>query len=131
MGTRSLTVFNDENGKEIAVMYRQFDGYPSGHGVELAEFLAGKKLVNGFNGSEGPAFNGSHCLAASVVAEFKDGIGGFYLHAAGTRGIGEEYIYTIDTAGQEPIVSVRDCYYDSKLFTGTAANFLNWAKEQE
>ena len=55
MGTRSLTVFNDEDGKEIAVMYRQFDGYPSGHGTELAEFLAGKKMVNGFNSDAGPA----------------------------------------------------------------------------
>ena len=36
MGTRSLTVFNDSwNDEEIAVFYRQFDGYPAGHGREL------------------------------------------------------------------------------------------------
>ena len=131
MGTRSLTVFNDEYGKEIAVMYRQFDGYPSGHGTELAEFLTGKKMVNGFNSDTGAAFNGSHCLAASVVAEFKDGIGSFYLHAAGTRDVGEEYIYTIDTAGQEPIINVYDCYAECQLYTGTATDFLDWAKGQD
>lgn len=31
MGTRSLTVMKD-TGNEIAVLYRQFDGYPEGHG---------------------------------------------------------------------------------------------------
>ena len=38
MGTRSLT-FVYEGEKPIVNMYRQFDGYPSGHGAELAEFL--------------------------------------------------------------------------------------------
>jgi hypothetical protein len=28
-------------------MYRQFDGYPSGHGQELAEFLLSGEMVNG------------------------------------------------------------------------------------
>ena len=35
MGTRSLTVIQS-NGKEFFNMYRQFDGYPEGHGMELA-----------------------------------------------------------------------------------------------
>ena len=33
-------------------MYRQFDGYPSGHGVELAQFLAGMVIVNGFQSDD-------------------------------------------------------------------------------
>ena len=45
MGTRSLTfVYTDhydgEKPKPIINMYRQFDGYPSGHGLELSEFLS-------------------------------------------------------------------------------------------
>jgi len=59
MGTRSLTTFIDTyTGKnkmgvpvikkeKIVTMYRQFDGYPEGHGLDLAEFLAGGKMVNG------------------------------------------------------------------------------------
>ena len=37
MGTRSLTFVYDENNTPVLNMYRQFDGYPSGHGAELAE----------------------------------------------------------------------------------------------
>lgn len=47
MGTRSLTFMSDECGDVLVCMYRQFDGYMSGHGVELAEFLAGFPIVNG------------------------------------------------------------------------------------
>ncbi len=39
MGTRSLTYVYDETGKVIIKMYLQFDGYPSGHGLDLAKFL--------------------------------------------------------------------------------------------
>lgn len=96
MGTRCLTVFEDERHNEIAVLYRQFDGYPEGHGKELFEYLDGKRLVNGIGmGDDTNAFNGMECLAASTVAHFKDGIGGFYLYPAKTRGMGEEYVYTV------------------------------------
>ena len=47
MGTRSLTVIENEDGAEIVVMYRQYDGYPSVHGAALALFLDEKHLVNG------------------------------------------------------------------------------------
>ena len=42
MGTRSLTFVYEKYGqvqKPVVNMYRQFDGYPTGHGAELAEFL--------------------------------------------------------------------------------------------
>jgi hypothetical protein len=51
MGTRSLTFVKEQNGRKASTyvcMYRQYDGYPSGHGLELAEFLKGKRLVNGY-----------------------------------------------------------------------------------
>ena len=35
------------------------------------------------------------CLAAQIIAHFKNGIGGFYLYPAKTRDCGEEYIYTV------------------------------------
>ena len=88
MGTRSLTIFQDDEKKDIAVMYRQMDGYPEGHGKELAEFLSRFVMVNGFNCLEKPVkqANGMECLAAQIVAHFKYGAGGIYLMAAKTRG---------------------------------------------
>ena len=97
MGTRCLTVFKDEEGKEICVLYRQFDGYPDGHGKELKEFLANKAVINGYGDEDVKKgnFNGMGCLAAQVIAHFKKGIGGFYLYPAGTRGEGEEWVYVV------------------------------------
>ena len=91
MGTRSLTVLYDtkypeQDAEEIAVLYRQFDGYPDGHGAELDEFLKDMVIVNGISMSENRhiAYGGS-CLAAQIIAHFKTEAGGFYLHPAGTR----------------------------------------------
>lgn len=99
MGTRALTVFIDERGEEIAVLYRQFDGYPDGHGHELTSLLKGRSLVNGYTAEDEKSgnFNGMNDLAAGVIAHFKSKspIGGFYLYPAGTRDIGEEYIYSV------------------------------------
>jgi len=46
MGTRSLTFVYDEQDV-IINMYRQYDGYPTGHGAELAEFLGQFRMTNG------------------------------------------------------------------------------------
>ena len=101
MGTRSLTIMYDTpyrgtRGREIAVMYRQMDGYPTGHGQALKDFLAPFVIVNGYDSSMGPVLaNGGACLAAQIIAHFKEGVGNFYLHPAGTRDAGEEYIYEV------------------------------------
>ena len=111
MGTRCLTVFKDEDGTEIAVLYRQMDGDPDGHGQELADFLANKVIANGIGGdmSKDTVFNGMHCLAASVVAHFKDGIGSFYLYPASTRGMDEDYIYTVTgQVGSQPTIETQE-----------------------
>ena len=102
MGTRSLTTFvetyKDNSGKkvknEIVTMYRQFDGYMEGHGKDLADFLAGGKLVNGIGMDDKVVFNGMGCLSAQVVAHFKDGAGGIYLQRA-NKNSGEEYRYKV------------------------------------
>ncbi len=109
MGTRSLTVILDEENKEICVLYRQYDGYLNGHGAELKEFLEGFSVVNGFGSGDPPkTANGMGCLAAQIIANFKSGIGGFYLYPADTRDYGEEYIYTI-------YLQKRGCKSSSRL----------------
>ncbi len=81
MGTRSLTYVYVENTPVIC-MYRQFDGYPTGHGVELAEFLTQIEMGDGISGKpELLSFaNGMGCLAAQMIVNFKKSPGGFYIY---------------------------------------------------
>ena len=133
MGTRSLTVMYDkESGnQELAVLYRQMDGYLSGHGQELKSFLEDMVVGNGISLGGGPEkfANGGYCLAAQVVAHFKDGAGGFYLHSAGTRNIGEEYIYHVYPSNDKPIRLVVEAH-GSIIFDGTV-NDLDCSMEAE
>tara|TARA_B110000858_G_scaffold180828_1_gene218773 strand:+ start:2072 stop:2530 length:459 start_codon:yes stop_codon:yes gene_type:complete len=133
MGTRSLTTFvetyKDNSGKkvknEIVTMYRQFDGYMEGHGKELADFLAGGKLVNGIGRGDKVVFNGMGCLSAQVVAHFKDGAGGFYLQR-GNKNSGEEYRYKVigDFETKEITIEVFEVGY-----INTKGDYVNKAKK--
>lgn len=80
MGTRSITVVKDEEGNKIIEMYKQYDGYPEGLGIELREFITSGTMVNGL-GKDEAVFNGIACFAAQLIAHFKNGPGGIYLHA--------------------------------------------------
>ena len=84
MGTRSLTFVYDDCDVPLVNMYRQYDGYPSGHGTELAEFLDGIEGANGMT-----------CLAAQLVANFKKTVGGFYIHPVAETDCGQEYEYHV------------------------------------
>ena len=103
MGTRSLTILLEEDGTEIVIMYKQFDGNPTAHGQELADFLKDHKVVNGFQPGDTlkNTFNGAGCMAAAVVAHFKDDIGNVYLYPSGARDAGEEYTYTVRPEGKK------------------------------
>ena len=73
--------FSEKPNKTIVDIYHHYDGYPEGLGVKLASYLEDKKVSNGL----GPGdialtiFNGMGCLAASLVAELKDGPGNVYI----------------------------------------------------
>jgi hypothetical protein len=99
MGTRSLTIVYDERQQPILNLYRQYDGYPSGHGAELARFLERGRLVNGLSGRDEPVFNGMGCLAAQMVANFKQTAGGFYIHSVEERDCGQDYEYHVYPKG--------------------------------
>ena len=71
MGTRSITVFMSEwSGDDtiIAAIFRHWDGYPEGHGKDLANYLKDGVLVNG-KGGELPdlVFNGMGRMAGYVA----------------------------------------------------------------
>jgi hypothetical protein len=123
MGTRSLTFVYDENRQVIINMYRQFDGYISGHGTELAEFLTSGKIVQGYSDSTAAEFNGMGCLAAQMIARFKKGVGGFYLHPASEIDCGQDYEYHV----YHDRITVFG-YDREHLFTGPWSTFLDFCK---
>ena len=94
MGTRSLTYVYSEDTPLIN-MYRQYDGYPTGHGAELAEFLSGFEIVNGYGEVKPKLANGMGCLAAQLIANFKQSVGGFYIYAVTDTDCGQEYEYHV------------------------------------
>jgi hypothetical protein len=141
MGTRSLTYFF-EDGKPFVCFYRQMDGYPSGHGVELGEILAKLKLVNGyqFGMKAGEFANGPGCLAAQVVAALKNDIGGIYLVSPELgKDSWQEYEYHIHIDSNQNASRVRaddafetfiECRNPKEvIFSGSFEDFLKWAHE--
>lgn len=133
MGTRSLTfVYTDhyqEKCEPIINMYRQFDGYPSGHGLELAEFLSSfDEVVNGIPfGDKRKLANGMGCLAAQLVGHFKNGeVGGFYLYPVTTKDCGQEYEYHV----YSDRITVFG-WEGEHLFTGPWSAFKEFCTEKE
>ena len=143
MGTRSLTIVKesiDPSCEDIIVMYKQFDGYPEGLGLRLANFLKGFIIINGIPPNPNPkSANGMHDLAAQLVAEFTNGIGEIYLHPSGTRDVWEEFIYYI-YLGPDNILRiqvVQACrikdnssgewsMVEDKIFDGTPTEVKKW-----
>jgi hypothetical protein len=124
MGTRSLTFVYDGD-KQIINMYRQFDGYPSGHGAELAEFLRGGKLVNGLGADDKNVFNGMGCLAASMISHFKKTPGGFYIHAVTDTDCWQDYEYHV----YEDKVVVKNP--TEVIFSGSWEKFQDFCYDEE
>ena len=131
MGTRSLTVINSEwDDSEICVLYRQYDGYPEGHGTDLLDFLKEMSIVNGIgSNSDGKKIsNGMDCLAAQIVAHFKTEPGYFYLASAGSRDMCEEFIYTLYIYNKDKLaIKVEDTYDKGHvLFDGDLKQYEKW-----
>ena len=144
MGTRSLTFVYDEDGNKIINLYRQFDGYPTGHGQELAEFLNGGRMVNGMimtKTAQELVFNGAGCLAAQLVAHFKQSPGGFYLYPVTAEDCGQDYEYHVHTDGKNISVKVMDCGCNffgmtqsdtyEPLFDGNLEQFSKFCADEE
>lgn len=130
MGTRSNTVIVD-SGVKILNLYRQMDGYPSGHGAELAEFLAPIVLVNGYgiDQKEGTFANGMGCLAAQLVAHLKTGIGGFYIENP-NGDCDNDYTYIISRTDKNSLKITVDDYKGTRIFDGSVTNFVDFCKAE-
>lgn len=103
MGTRSTTKFIEKytdnvtktkKTQKLMAMYRQMDGYPEGHGKDLADFLKNGVLVNGYSMGEKrkKVFNGVGCMAAQVVKHFKKGTGNIHITTLSDK---QEYNYEV------------------------------------
>jgi hypothetical protein len=143
MGTRSLTkifsTYNDEKKnkqvkEQLVNMYRQYDGYPSGHGVELVDFLNSGKVVNGLGADDRNVFNGAGCLAAQMIAHFKNGAGGFYLMPIKSKNCGQEFEYEVivDFDTHEVTLKCFEVWNKKKLiFEGKPSEFEQFVEELE
>lgn len=134
MGTRSHTNFIEvtANGSDlICSVYQQYDGYLSYVGKNIADFLAGKEIVNGYHSMDITKANGIGCLAAQFIAKFKDGIGNLYIikpqesNMVITGWI--EYIYNIyvddsKEGADQYRIEVIDC--DGKIFDGNLDEYV-------
>ena len=147
MGTRALTFLYEvsssiKTAERIINMYRQYDGYPTGHGAELAEFLSGGTMTNGVRiGASERFFNGMGCLAAQLVANFKQDAGGFYLYPVTAENCGQDYEYHIFNIDGELIIKVFNCGCNffgmtqdetyEPIFEGNLVEFTEFCKEKE
>jgi len=144
MGTRCLTFVYEKYGqiqKPVCNMYRQFDGYPTGHGAELAEFLNDGELVNGLGVERDQLqFNGMGCLAAQMISYFKKEFGGFYIHPTDVTDCGQDYEYHVSEKKNGLYVEVYNCGCNffgmsgdthKLIFQGNLKEFTEFCKEKE
>jgi hypothetical protein len=127
MGTRCLTIIHDEAVPLINI-YRQFDGYLSGHGLELATFLLDMKIVNGLGLERKRVANGAGCLAAQMIAYFKNEPGNIYIEPMPDEDTDHvDYVYKVMVDSGKITVEVTG---DGNNFKGTVSEFAKYCKEQ-
>ena len=115
--------FSEEPNQTIVDIYHHWDGYPEGLGVTLADYLNGKKVTNGLGRDNDNLFNGMGCLAASLVAELKDGPGDVYIEPRESHGwIDYQYYIWGDTYKDIWISIFSD---DECIFVGKPQQLLD------
>ena len=135
MSTRSLVRFAtreegvsfSEHPKRVEVqVYKHFDGYPSGHPVELAEFLSEFKIVNGLGQDTNKVANGLTCLATQYIAAFKMVPGDLYVENPDTQHGDIEYItYVWGTENKDIWMSIFDVYDKECIFVGKPQQLID------
>lgn len=101
MSTRCIThiheaQFFDSDEEIVCSFFRHSDGYPEDHGKDLADWLKGKRLVNGIgmHFKEGRDFNRAGTMAVQLMAHIQY-ISGAEVIPTGKSGYDEEYIYDV------------------------------------
>jgi len=101
--------FSEEPNQTIVDIYHHWDGYPEGLGVTLASYLDDKKVTNGLSDrNDYSVFNGMGCLAASLIAELKDGPGDVYIEPRESHGWIEYQYYIWGDTYKDIWISIFD-----------------------
>lgn len=117
MGTRSLTHVKDETGTTLVTIYRQYDGYPSGMGTDIAKAFEGKTLVNGYSDPE-TQINGMGCAAATLIASIKDGCGNVYVAKPDTSDRWEDFTYFLSPHQDKDGTNTGKIYMECRDYDG-------------
>ena len=138
MSTRSLVRFAkreegvsfSEHPEQVEVqVYKHFDGYPSGHPVDLAEFLKDFKIVNGVPfGDDSRMANGLGCLAAQYIAAFKMVPGDLYIENPDSKHMDIEYITYVwvgDSVDKDIWISIFDTCENECIFVGKPQELID------
>lgn len=138
MGTRSVTTFTEKYGDSeypLVAIYQQYDGYISGVGHDIARWLLGKRIINGFvpGDNDGTTANGAGCLAAQFIRDHKLDVGGLYITGIGST---EDYNYKIIIDGDKignandvmKIEVTRSANFDP-IFVGTPQELLDFEEK--
>ena len=134
MSTRSLVRFAtreegvsfSEHPKRVEIqVYKHYDGYPSGHPVDLANFLNRFRIVNGLTNNSVKVANGLGCLAAQYVAEFKMEPGDIYVENPDKKHGDIDYItYVWGVENKNIYMSIFDTYEDKCIFVGKPEDLI-------
>lgn len=141
MSTRATVTFS-ENGVNLVKLYNHWDGYPTGLGNDIAEWLNDMRIGNGIGAGDNTYFaNGVGCLVAQFIRDFKAEPGGLYVIPIDADC--EEYNYYInidyDDRGTVPCKDIckikvtQGLYdfeakedYENTIFDGNLEEFHQW-----
>ena len=116
--------FSEEPNQTIVDIYHHWDGYPEGLGVTLASYLDGYRITNGLGRDNEYVFNGLGCLAASLIAELKDGPGNIYIEDPNVPHTWIDYDYYVWGDDNKDIwISIFDG--DECIFVGLPTELLD------
>ena len=116
--------FSDKPEKVMVSIYNHYDGYPEGLGVTLASYLDGYRITNGLGRDNEYVFNGLGCLAASLIAELKDGPGNIYIEDPNVPHTWIDYDYYVWGDDNKDIwISIFDG--DECIFVGLPTELLD------
>ena len=140
MGTRSTIRFTSKYEYEcdsLVTIYQQYDGYISGVGYELANWLLKKKMINGISMEDTmkDSANGIGCLAAQFIHDFKTKIGDLYITFPNAK---EDYNYNViiddnKTGNLDDITTIVVTQFEEEepIFIGTPSELLAFREEEE
>ena len=120
-----LTVFDEYTSEPLVHFYSHWDGYPSGFGKNLYNFLKDFTIVNGLSSDQNEKVaNGMGCLAAQIIAHFKIEPGNFYILYE-CENHDYEFNYELEFTDE---LRIRVLNYNKTLFSGTIPEFGKYLK---